>query len=155
MSRMAAITSLLTSLRYDFRLSPVFRVRCQNQSGFMESTNSKVLCGSLATCGKSHTGSSTSFADPRILCAKFWSGSSTEEILGKPVTMPGGDLYPSIDYWMPHQQLKMLVPVMLLRTACESVTREFRGGLDHFPKIGLFTQPLVRTYVAFDKGPEQ
>jgi hypothetical protein len=26
----------------------------------------------------------------------------TEEILGKPVMMPSGDLYPSIDYWMPH-----------------------------------------------------
>jgi hypothetical protein len=29
-------------------------------------------------------------------------GSGTEEILGKPVMMPSGDLYPSIDYWMPH-----------------------------------------------------
>jgi hypothetical protein len=29
-------------------------------------------------------------------------GSGTEEILGKPVKMPSGDLYPSIDYWMPH-----------------------------------------------------
>jgi hypothetical protein len=30
------------------------------------------------------------------------SGSGTQKILGKPVTMPGGDLYPSIDYWMSH-----------------------------------------------------
>jgi hypothetical protein len=29
-------------------------------------------------------------------------GSGTEEIFGKPVMMPSGDLYPSIDYWMPH-----------------------------------------------------
>jgi len=29
-------------------------------------------------------------------------GSGTEEMLGKPVMMPSGDLYPSIDYWMPH-----------------------------------------------------
>jgi hypothetical protein len=32
----------------------------------------------------------------------FGAGSGTEEILGKPVMMPSGDLYPSIDYWMPH-----------------------------------------------------
>ena len=43
-------------------------------------------------------------------------GSRTEEILGKPVTMPAGDLEPSIDFRMPPYQLKMLVPVMLLRT---------------------------------------
>ena len=34
--------------------------------------------------------------------------------------MPSGDLYPSIDYWMPHEQLKMLIPVMLPETGCES-----------------------------------
>jgi hypothetical protein len=37
------------------------------------------------------------------------NASGTEEILWQPIMMPSGDLYPSIDYWMPHQQLKMLV----------------------------------------------
>jgi hypothetical protein len=30
------------------------------------------------------------------------SGSDTEKILWQPVMMPSGDLYPGIDYWMPH-----------------------------------------------------
>jgi hypothetical protein len=38
-------------------------------------------------------------------------------VLGKPVTVPGGDLDPSIDNRMFHHQLKMLVPIMLLSTA--------------------------------------
>jgi hypothetical protein len=33
---------------------------------------------------------------------RVMQGSRTEEILGKPVTMPAGDLDPSIDYRMPH-----------------------------------------------------
>ena len=32
---MVAITSSLTSFRYDLRVSPTFKVRCQNHSGFM------------------------------------------------------------------------------------------------------------------------
>jgi hypothetical protein len=35
-------------------------------------------------------------------CHPARRASGTEEILGKPVKMPSGDLYPSIDYWMPH-----------------------------------------------------
>ena len=49
----------------------------------------------------------------------------------------------------------MLVPVMLLGAGCESAARELQGGLDHFPKIRLFTQRLVRAHVSFDKGSEQ
>jgi hypothetical protein len=33
---------------------------------------------------------------------EFWSGSGTEEVLGKAVMMPSGDPDPGVDYWMPH-----------------------------------------------------
>src|SRR5258707_11440948 len=51
----------------------------------------------------------------------------------------------------------MLVPVMLLRTGCETAARELQGRLGHFPKmrLRLFTQRLVRAYVSFDKASEQ
>src|SRR6516164_8930149 len=49
----------------------------------------------------------------------------------------------------------MLVPVTLLRTGCESAARKLQGRLGDFPKIRLFTQPLVRAYVSFDKASEQ
>jgi hypothetical protein len=49
----------------------------------------------------------------------------------------------------------MLVPVMLLRTGCETAARELQGRLRHFPKMRLFTQRLVRAYVSFDKASEQ
>ena len=49
----------------------------------------------------------------------------------------------------------MFVPVMFLRKGCESAARELQGHVDHFPKIRLFTQRLVRAYVSFDKGSEQ
>jgi hypothetical protein len=45
----------------------------------------------------------------------------------------------------------MLVPVMLLRTGCETAARELQGRLGHFPKMRLlFTQRLVRAYVSFE-----
>jgi hypothetical protein len=44
---------------------------------------------------------------------------------------------------------------MLLRAGTESTAREFQGRLSHSPKMRLFTQRMVRTYVSFDKGAEQ
>src|SRR6516162_3053501 len=69
--------------------------------------------------------------------------------------MPCGDLYPSMNYGMPHQQLKMLVPVMLLGAGCKSPARELQGASSQFTKIRLFSQHLVRAYISFDKASEQ
>ena len=49
----------------------------------------------------------------------------------------------------------MLVPVMLVGTGCESAPGELQRASSHFPKIRLFTQPLLRTCVRFDKASEQ
>ena len=69
--------------------------------------------------------------------------------------MPCGDLYPSMNYGMPHQQLKMLVPVMLLGAGYKSPARELQGASSQFTKIRLFSQRLVRAYISFDKASEQ
>ena len=49
----------------------------------------------------------------------------------------------------------MLVPVMLLKTGCESAPGELQGRVGHCSKITLSTQPLFRTCVRFDKAAEQ
>jgi hypothetical protein len=47
-SRIAAIESSPTSRRYDFRVSPVFSVRCQNHSGFMQQKSAVRPYGAFA-----------------------------------------------------------------------------------------------------------
>ena len=49
----------------------------------------------------------------------------------------------------------MLVPVMLLKTGCESAPGELQGRVGHCSKITLSTQPLFRTCVRFDKAAKQ
>jgi len=44
---------------------------------------------------------------------------------------------------------------MLVGTGGESAPGELQGASRHSPKIRLFTQPLFRTYVRFDKASEQ
>jgi len=89
-----------------------------------------------------------------ILKRLVWSGSYTEEILGKPVTMPSGDLDPSVDnrISLTTENAHTSYARRNRRRKCPG---ELQGASSHFPKIRLFTQPLVRAYVSFDKASEQ
>jgi hypothetical protein len=49
----------------------------------------------------------------------------------------------------------ILNDICLPRTGCESVARELQGASSHAAKIHLFTQPLLRVYVSFNKRAEQ
>jgi len=53
--------------------------------------------------------------------------------------MPSSNLHAGLYDWMPHQQLKMLVPVILLRTSAESAASKFQGRLAEPHKTSLFT----------------
>lgn len=70
--------------------------------------------------------------------------------------MPSCELYAGVDYWMPHEQVEMRVPVMLpRRTGCETAASGLQYRLTELRKIRPFTHDMVRPYVRFYKRSEQ